>query len=419
MQISLIEFSLENFKTFKNKAILSMLARKNDRHTFESNDENLLKTALIYGPNASGKSSILEAFGHMKRMIQFSANIPENKENAKLFYAPFLASFGNNNLPTSFEITFSLRGKHDGVYHYGFSFLQDHIVSERLASISSKGKEEIFFSRSEQEIKVEKDFKDMKGLLSKVRQESLFLSVSAQLNNAFALDLLNIFNSIIVISGIHPSAPQSTINNFKENSLFREKFLRFLKIADFCIVGGTAEEIDTQQMNLKFDAGKFSAEPPKMVKNNALFLEHPVYNEKKERVDVFKLNLFAESAGTQKFSLSLGPIIEALEGGKILFIDEFDNSLHPFLTKLIVDLFESQEINKNNAQLIVTTHDVSLLSYKEDFTKDQFWFTEKDEFGSAKLFSLGEFMLRNDTEYAKKYLEGRFGALPFISSVEK
>lgn len=419
MQISLIEFSLENFKAFKNKATFSMVARKNDRHTFESNGENLLKTSLIYGPNATGKSSILDAFALMKRMIHLSANIPENQENAKLLHTPFLATKGNSILPTTFEVTFSLKNGHDGIYRYSFSFLQDYIVSEKLVEFSSKDREEIYFSRNEQDIKVDKDFKDMKNLLGKVRRESLFLSLSAQLNNSFALDLLNAFNSIIVISGIHPNAPQSTIKKIKEDALYKEKFLELLKIADFCVTKANTKEIDLQEMSFKLDAGKFSVEPPKTIKNDVLLLGHPVYDENHNVIDTFELNLFQESAGTQKFSMNLGPIIDALEGGKTLFIDEFDNSLHPFLTKLIIELFESQETNKNNAQLIVTTHDVSLLSYREDFVKDQFWFTEKDEFGSAKLFSLGEFEIRNDTEYTKKYLEGRFGALPFISSLEK
>ncbi|MFA6258435.1 MAG: ATP-binding protein [Candidatus Paceibacterota bacterium] len=419
MQISLIEFSLENFKVFKNKATFSMFARKDDKHTFETNGENLLKTSLIYGPNATGKSSILDAFFLIKRMIQLSANIPENQENTKLQYIPFLGTKNNNNLPIVFEVTFSLMGIHDGIYRYEFSFLQDHIVSEKLVGISSKDKEDIFFSRNGQNIKVEKDFKDMKDLLNKVRKESLFLSVSAQLNNSFALDILNAFNSIIVVSGIHPMGPKSTIKKIKEDEIYKEKFLNLLKVADFCVTRINTKEIDTQQMDFKLDAGKMTVEPPKTIKNDVLLLGHPIYDENNKAVDVFELDLFQESSGTLKFSMNLGPVIDALEGGKILFIDEFDNSLHPLLTKLIIDLFESQETNKNNAQLIVTTHDVSLLSYREDFIKDQFWFTEKDEFGSAKLFSLGEFNIRNDTEYAKKYLEGRFGALPFISSLDK
>ena len=419
MQISIIEFSFENFKVFKRKATFSMVARKNDLHTFKTNAEHLFKTSLIYGPNASGKTSILEAFAIMKRLMHLSANIPEDEENTKkLPHIPFLASEDTKNDPTSFEVVFSLKGKHDGMYRYNFSFVQDHIISEKLSQITPKKYEKTYFSRTHQTIKVNHDFVDMKNLLEKVRKESLFLSISAQFNNAFAIDLITAFNSIIVISGIHLPAQEVSIKKFKEDPSYMEKVLNYLKTADFCIVGVDTQEIDINNIKFKIDAGKFLFKGTKE-RDNILVLEHPIYNTSNEKIGTFKIDFSKESRGTQNFLKILGPIIDVLEEGRILFIDEFDNSLHPTLTKFIIDLFESSEKNKNNAQLIVTTHDTSLLGYKNDFLKDQFWFTEKDKFGAAKLFSLGEFKLRNDTEYARKYLEGRFGALPFISYIKR
>jgi AAA15 family ATPase/GTPase len=418
MQISLIEFSLENFKAFRNKATFSMVARKNEKYTFESNGENLLKTSLIYGPNASGKTSILEAFDHMKRFILLSANIPENQEKKNLPHYPFLASQDSKNKPSLFEIAFALSGEHGGVYKYSFSVVQDHVVSEKLIEISSTGKEKEYLSRSEQKIIVDYDFKDMKSLLGKIRKESLFLSTSAQLNNSFALSLISAFNSIIAVSGIFTNAQQFTTKKFKTDTEYKEKILQYLKTADFCISGGGTQEIDVQGAGIKFEGGKVSFEPTKG-KDDMLFFEHPVFDSSNNKVDTFKLNLFQESIGTQKFLSILGPVIDALENGKVILVDEFDNSLHPLLTKFIVDLFGSEKINDKNAQFVATTHDTSLLSYRDDFLKDQFWFTEKDEHGSARLFSLAEFSMRNDTEYSRKYLEGRFGALPFIGSVKK
>lgn len=420
MQISLIEFSLENFKAFKNKATFSMVARKNERYTFETNGENLLKTSLIYGPNASGKTSILEAFDHMKRFILLSANIPENQEKKNLPHFPFLASEESKNNPTSFEIAFALSGEHDGVYKYSFSLVQDHVVSEKLVEISSTGKEKEYLSRTEQRITVDHDFKDMKTLLGKIRKESLFLSTSAQLNNSFALSLINAFNSIIAVSGIFTNAQQFTAKKFKTDAEYKEKILQYLKTADFCITGGGTQEIDINSAQIKFEVGKPVSFEQTKGKDDMLFFEHPVFDSNNNKTDTtFKLNLFQESIGTQKFLSILGPVIDALENGKVILVDEFDNSLHPLLTKFIVDLFSSEQINNKNAQFVATTHDTSLLSYRDDFLKDQFWFTEKDEQGSARLFSLAEFSMRNDTEYSRKYLEGRFGALPFIGSVKK
>jgi AAA15 family ATPase/GTPase len=418
MQISIIEFSLENFKAFKNKATFSMVARKNEKYTFETNGEHLLKTSLIYGPNASGKTSILEAFDVMKRFILLSANIPENQEKKNLPHFPFLATEESKDKPTSFEVAFSLSGEHNGIYKYSFSVVKDHVVSEKLVEISSNGKDKEYLNRDKQTITVKHDFEDMSSLLNKIRKESLFLSTSAQLNNTFALTLINAFNKIITISGIFTNAQQFTIKKFKTDSEYREKILQYLKTADFCITGGVTEEVDVQGFGIKNEAGKVSFEQTKG-KDDMLFFEHPVFDSNNKKIDVFKLNLLEESIGTQKFLSILGPVIDSLENGRVILVDEFDNSLHPLLTKFIVDLFNSESVNNKNAQFIATTHDTSLLSYKDDFLKDQFWFTEKDEQGSAKLFSLAEFNMRNDTEYSRKYLEGRFGALPFIGSVKK
>lgn len=145
---------------------------------------------------------------------------------------------------------------------------------------------------------------------------------------------------------------------------------------------------------------------------NTIVFSHNKFNNNGEKIGFTKFNIGDESIGTQKFFGILGPIVDTLDEGKILLIDEFDNSLHSYLTKFIIDLFEKN--NPKNAQLIVTTHDTSLLAHRE-LNKEQFWFTEKDQFGAGNLFSLAEFKTeRNDTEFSKKYLEGRFGALPFV-----
>ncbi|MCX6735743.1 MAG: ATP-binding protein [Candidatus Parcubacteria bacterium] len=417
MQISLIEFSVENFSVFKEKATLSMVARKNDNHTFESNGENLLKTSFIYGPNASGKTSLLDAFVNLKTGILFSSNM---KENSELPYNPFLASENTKTKPVWFELVFSALGDHAGIYRYSFSFLPDHIVTENFTKISITGVEEQLISRTGQDIILSGWGDDVQILRDKARKETLFLSVAAQFNNKLALSFVEALKNVNIISGVtYATYQQFTIKKFKDDPLYKESILKYLKTADFCISGGRTKEIDIPSLeNVKDEPDMFSA-VKRMIKHTALFFEHPVFGKNNEPVGVFELSLEEESTGTQNFLSMLGPIINTLETGKVLAIDEFDNSLHPLLTKFIVDLFESSETNKHNAQLVVTTHDTSLLSYRDDFIKDQFWFTDKDEFGSARLFSLAEFDIRNDTEFAKKYLEGRFGALPFIGSVKK
>jgi uncharacterized protein len=404
MKISILEFSVENFRIFKEKATFSMFARKSE-HTFVESGQNLLKTSLIYGPNASGKTSLFNAFHVLRNGVVNSAN---NPENSILPYQPFMLS-DQENAPIFFEIIFSLNKK---IFRYNFSFLKNNIVAESLFEVSSTGNEREHFKRKGQDIKVSLDFKESKDVADKkTRKEVLFISAASQWNNELAMQIVKGFKSINVISCPNSDSYRGyTMKLFKEDGDKKNRILDFLKKADFCIEDGVVRKMEVKIPEfIKEQMGATFKEATSNV--DTVFFSHSKFNSKGNRVGVAEFNLGDESAGTQKFFDVLGPIVDTLENGKVLFIDEFDNSLHPFLTKLIIDLFEKS--NSQNAQLIVTTHDTSLLSYKE-LNKEQFWFTEKDKLGTAKIFSLAEFDVRNDIEFSKKYLEGRFGALPFI-----
>ena len=407
MKISLIEFSVENFKIFQKRITFSMFARKS-KHTFDSNGENLLKTSLIYGPNASGKSSLLQAFVLLRRGIINSTN---NPEGSILPYQPFLLS-SEKDKPVFLEVIFSLKEK---IFKYNFSFLKNEIITENLFEILVTGKEKKILIRKKQDIKVFADFKKSEDVKEKTRKEVLFLSAASQWNNEVAMQIVDGFKNVNVISGPDSNNYRGyTLHLCKSNKEKKGKVLEFLQMADFCITGMEFDKMEIPGFVKK----KIEQMPlPQNLKNvpseaDTVFFFHKKFDSKGKNIGSVKFNIGDESDGTQKFFDVLGPIVDTLESGKVLFIDEFDNSLHPYLTKFIIDLFEKK--NANNAQLIVTTHDTSLLAYKE-LNKEQFWFTEKDKFGSGNLFSLAEFKIqRNDAEFSKKYLEGRFGALPFI-----
>ncbi|MBU4338733.1 AAA family ATPase [Patescibacteria group bacterium] len=408
MKVSLIEFSVENFKIFKNKATFSMLTRKGE-HAFDSNGENLLKTSLIYGPNASGKSTLLSAFIILKTGIIYSAN---NPENADLPYIPFVLS-DKSGQPSFFEVIFSID---EQIFKYSLSILKEKIVAENLFEILSNGKEKQYLIRNEHSIKVFNDFTESEDIKTKTRKEVLFLSAAAQWNNPLAIKIVDGFENINIISGGGNGAYRGyTVKLVKENMEAREKIITFLQKADFSI-----ETVEVKETIIPKPIEKQTVFPDKkdgFETMDIVFFSHSKFDSKNNKIGLERFNMGDESVGTQKFFDALGPIIDTIENGKVLLIDEFDNSLHPLLTKFIVDIFEKN--NPNNAQLIVTTHDTSLISHKNDFIKDQIWFTEKDKYGSGNLFSLSEINddIRNDTEFSKKYLEGRFGALPFIESI--
>jgi AAA15 family ATPase/GTPase len=402
MLISIIEFSVENFKVFKKKVTFSMSARKSE-HTFESNGQNLLKTSLIYGPNASGKSTLFNALSIVKNGVLDSSR---NPEGASLPYIPFILS-SDKNKPSFFEIVFSLEEK---IFRYNFSIIKDRIITENLFEILSSGKEKKYLIRREQDIKLFSDFEKEEDIKVKTRKEALFLSAASQWNNKLAMKIEEGFKNINVISGSKTENYQGFTEKMLDEIDKKSKIINYLQKADFCIEDIEKAKVSIPE-NIKKTLINFKDIPEFA---DTLFFSHGKY-ENNERIGSEKINIGNESAGTSNFFNKIGPIIDTIENGKVLFIDELDNSLHPYLTKFIIDLFEKN--NPKNAQLIVTTHDTSLLSYKEDFIKDQFWFTEKDKFGTGNLISLSEFDLRNDTEFSKKYLEGRFGSVPFISSL--
>ncbi len=404
MKISIIKFSVGNFKIFKEKVVFSMFARKSN-HTFDSNGENLLKTSLIYGPNASGKSTLLQAFVSLWNGITKSAN---NPEGSILPYQPFALS-SEKDKPVFFEIIFSMGKK---IFKYNFSILKNEIDTENLFEVLASGKEKQYLTRKKQNIKVYADFKISKDVAEiKTRKEVLFLSSASQWNNELAIQIVEGFKNINVISGPDSGSYRGyTMGLFKKDGDKKDKILDFLKKADFCIENGIIEKMEIPEFARKQMSIIGAKDVPNEV--DTIFFTHNKFDTKETKIGTTKFNIGDESVGTQKFFDVLGPIVDTIENGKVLFIDEFDNSLHPYLTKFIIDLFEKN--NPKNAQLIVTTHDTSLLSHKE-LNKEQFWFTEKDKFGAGNLFSLAEFKTeRNDTEFSKKYLEGRFGALPFV-----
>jgi hypothetical protein len=123
-----------------------------------------------------------------------------------------------------------------------------------------------------------------------------------------------------------------------------------------------------------------------------------------------------ESEGTQKVFALAGPLVDTLKNGKVLIIDEFDARIHPLISRAIVELFNSNESNSNNAQLIFMTHDTNLLSNRL-FRRDQIWFTEKNRYGATDLYSLAEYKIRNDASFESDYIKGRYGAIPYIGNL--
>ena len=421
----LVQFRVSNFLSFKDEVTFSMVSANIKEH-FDSNvfqarkDLRLLKSAVIYGANASGKSNLFNA---MKFMRSFTLNSSKNMQSGeKISVEKFKFSTETENNPSLFEMIFV---KDNIRYRYGFEVNQVAVMSEWLYRVvASKKTEELLFYREEDRFEIGKFYKEGIGLEQKTRKNALFLSVVAQFNGHISEEVLDWFSGLYIISGLS-QRHEMLSDLILENEKIKSTILKYMQEADFSI-----EDITIERNSINFDdvppnmrglveslrelAG--DSEIPSSVTKIKMF--HKKYDQDKKVISLEPLDMQKwESKGTRKFFSLLSPVLFALGTGKTFIVDELDSSLHPLLTKYIVRLFHSKVHNEYNSQLIFNTHDTNLLSRKL-FRRDQIWFTEKDRYGASEIYSLIEYRVRNDASYEKDYLEGRYGSIPFIGNLD-
>lgn len=412
----LLEFTVGNFLSFKEKKTLSLSASSITEYHKENvvsvDQYNVLKGAVIYGANSSGKSNFIKAIQMMKRIVSRSFF---RTSTVGFGIETFLLDKVSRQQPSYFEVVFLV----DSVrYRYGFEVDRHTIKSEWLFEIKKTSEKELFI-RVEDNIEVKRGFSEGEGLEERTRENALFLSVVDQFNGSTARKIMIWFDQFIAISALsHIRYKHSTIDMLKDEK-YAFKIKRFftdldLGFKDITILEDTAEIVKS---GLVEDlASVYNVDKPNIK------TIHEIYNEKKEKVGIEEFDLrVQESSGTNKiFNLS-GPIFDVLDNGGVLILDELDASLHPLLTIAITKLFNSTKFNPNRAQLIFATHDTNLLNYG-NYRRDQVYFVEKDFFGASDLYSLAEYKsegkaIRKDASFEKDYIQGRYGAIPFIGDL--
>ncbi len=430
----LIQFSVKNYKSFKDEVKLSMVASNSDKTRMADNvidvpkfHLKLLRSAVIYGANASGKSKLLEAMDFMRSFILTSSKETQAIEPIKT--DPFRLSTETENAPSLFEINFIFE---DELYRYGFEVTEKEVVSEWLYMRANTKEVEMFY-RDYQNFDIHPKYKQAKFIVSNdtVRENALLLSVAAQFNDKIAKKILVWLDKFKVLFGLQESRYMGDSIGMLREEQSKAKVLQFMKGADFNI-----EDLKPVTVNLE-DLPKEM--PPEMkefitktIKDGQDFffsdvsVFHKKYDENRISVNVnqrFSMDK-EESAGTRKYFSFAGRLIKAIEEGNTLMIDELDAKLHPNLVFKIAETFNSIETNPNNAQLIFNTHDDNLLS-SGIFRRDQIWFTEKDRYGAATLFSLDSFRNENgekprkEEDYARNYIRGKYGAIPYLNDFDK
>lgn len=390
----LIEFSVENFLSFNERQTFSMLAAPEldareglIENTFEGpGGIRLLRSALVYGANASGKSNLIKALHFARLFVLNSAK--ETQAGEEIDVVPFRLDRSATARPSRFEFIWL-----DGSVRFRYLFAVDavRVVEEALfRAPASEDLETELFHRDVTGIFPTDAFAEGKDRIGSTRDNALFLSVAAQLNGLESQAILKWFRDRVSVVSEPPSDAMLsfTWQKIREGS-WKEEILRLAREADLGITSIATRE--------------------------SLKLGHRRLDPASGAEDEVEFRYEDESDGTQKFIAMTGPLLDVLHRSVAFVIDELDARLHPRLTRAIAKLF-SGGAGAGTAQLIAATHDTNLLD-RRLFRRDQIWFTEKDPRGATKLYSLAEFEVPEEAVYERDYLLGKFGGVPVIGEL--
>ena len=415
----LVEFRVKNFRSLLDEQVLSLVASTDktllDTHALTTGLKvapHLLKSAVVYGANACGKSNLIQALQYMRGVVLGSAGLQPGQTFDRL--QPFKLDTTSASQPTEFEVTFILEGVR---YQYGFAMTAQRIVSEHLL-VYKAFKPQRWFDRHF-DAESGKDVYDfgpgLKGAKNlwegATRPNALFLSIAVQLNSEALRPVFDWFaNRLVIFNEQSPLSPQFSVQMLKQEAQ-RKAICDFLCAADISIADIEVATKQAMVHSIRFDlaTGKREEDAGEQAVDEVKF--HHVTEQGKAVFD-----LMDESNGTRNLLFLAGPVLDILSKGLTLVVDELDTSLHTLLVQALVRLFHRPDANTGGAQLVFTTHDTSLLDAYGLFRRDQIWFVEKKPNQSSALYPLIDFSPRKNEALERGYLQGRYGALPFLRS---
>ena len=429
----LIEFTVENYRSFRDKAVLSMEAT--GLSTLKSilipfGGMRILPSVAIYGKNGGGKSNVIRAFW---LAVQFIKNAQKTQhEKAAIPVVPFALNDYSTSEPTKFSFVYTI----DGIkYWYSFSATKEKVYSESLYHAPKKQKS-LIFSREGQQFSFT-EAKSRRKLISQVVAENqLFFSIACTMNDEDCARAMTWFRKKVYFSRDYSDIPQQLLEYSNDANMLRA-------ISDYA----KASNVGIEDMKFEINSKEISEETdlpnnnPDEIKaalvqfmhllsetsnNSETYLKMGQVTatsthrgkDKSGNSRVYTMELADESDGTRKL-MALAPAIESvLSKGGILLVDEIEKELHPSLVNFIIAKFQSKKTNPNGAQIVFTTHNTELLSM-ELLRKDQLYFVDKNkEDGSSELYSISDFSTRTTENIRKGYLLGKYGATPNIEIEE-
>jgi uncharacterized protein len=426
----LIEFRVANHRSIRDEQVLSMEAGRVGDETdarprkIPGHSESLLTVAGLYGANASGKSNVLAALAFMCESVAMShrfwaPNRSERRSDEPLVPRDPFAWGDKKKEPSLFEVVFLL----DEVkYQYGFQVNDDCFLEEWLYAWPN-GKKQKWYVRDRQSFDFGENLKGENKIIESItRTNSLFLSAGAQLHHAQLEPIYSWFQSSEIVNLPH--------GKFRFGYLFGSHWLSTYDAISQLLgdnFTGTSGSNVTLRSAAKFDNFRDLLkkaddtivdvrETEETIGGKTPSYRRFYFKHKNDSADEW-LPLEEESQGTQTmFNMAL-PVINVLENGGIVVVDELERSLHPSLARLIVLQFNDRTANPKNAQMFFTTHDTNLLGTtvgEPALRRDQVWLTEKDADGATALYPLTDYNPRKAENLERGYLQGRYGAIPFL-----
>lgn len=424
----LLRFSVSNHLSIKDRQELSFI-----KSALNGPEEGLLNTpalpkekvlpaAIIYGPNASGKSNFLDALNFMRSAVLASQRrwAPDGGVPQR----PFLLNTACATSPSRFEMDFDI----NGVRHsYGFSCTSTEFVEEWLYA-APVGHQRMLFERSgpnPEDVKFGTHFNGQKQAIAQLmRPNSLFLSAAFQNNHPMAKDAVSVFQKIRVRNSLN-TAP-AELERLLKDSEFDARIMTFLAEIGTGITkhrqveSAQPDEVKRTARNIMQAIWQDSDKKPTDDERESFFetiskkIKIEFAHKSEDGTDVF-FEAGKESTGTRRLIPLLQDVMISLDQGNICVIDEIDASLHTQICDAIIALFLNPKTNPNGAQIIATTHDTNLLN-APNLRRDELWLVEKTPGGASELYSLADIKIRDTENFERGYLHGRYGAVPFAGS---
>lgn len=422
----LVDFEVENFRSFRGARTLSLVASSAKELPLNlirtEVGLELVRTAALYGPNASGKSNLLAGMNRLAELLVF----PMNRGLTAVLLQPFALDRRSSNKAIRFAVRFLLE---DILYHYTLTTRKEVVEEERLTAYPH-GRPQQWFDRKGSSI----DFNQthLKGQKQTLRSmtpiDTPLLAIAAAFDHPQLApvarwligNLSNRFDRIDPrerVTGRRLGNSESTARLCHVDGSFRSWVNAFLRHADLGIREVT---VDITAEKYKRPIRRAGPDGSILASDEEIIVEHhePYFVHAGDEDVTARFAMRDESQGTRRLFAMLAPLYEVLRKGHLALIDEFSASLHPSLVREIIRAFHEPELNPAGAQLVFATHDTSLLSGKL-FRRDQVWFTEKDASGATDLYSLNDIKgVREDESFEKGYLRGRYGAIPFFGSFD-